>query len=418
MEDSKLQDIIEYFKRLTGLTPIPEEVELLKNLADVSIKNQAISCGRGFGKTLASAVVSIWFADEYSKEIGKPVNILLISSQAEMYDRIDRIFRDNPDLTKRLRIQGITREIPAEEFEFEDTRSRVSRHKTTSKSIRSHRADICILDECAGIPKEVIIIAQGCLTGDLNKVIFISTPFKNSYFNEIVSEPDKHDFKLNSYSSEICPWQAITVDRAKKTMTPQEYASEIIGRCPKKSELQLFTNTAIDKCCKESVLKEGGPQSRLEAGIDWGYNPCSTALVITEKIGVRRKILYAKTWHKKPIEVIAPEICDLLHKFDVDIIKADAMPAEYQGWLEKFTNKKINYIHGKMHKESMTGQLKRKIQQNTLEIPAAQKNLIIELRRYHRDKRTGDDLVDALCFSLYEPETPLFGGKPQVVVYW
>lgn len=411
-------NIIEYFQKLTKLKPIPEQCSLLTTLVDLNVKNQAVSCGRGFGKTLACAVATIYFTSELSKEIGRPINILLISSQAEMYDCIDRIFRDNPELTKRLRIQGITREIPSEEFEFEDTHSRVSRHKTTSKSIRSHRADIVLLDEAAGIPKEVIIIAQGCLTGDINKIVLISTPYKNSYFNEIVNEPKKHGFTLNTYSSEICPWQALTVERSKKNMTPQEYASEIIGRPPLKSEMQLFTNTHIDACCKTEVLKEGGPNSSLEAGLDFGFDPCATVLCITEKIGVRRKLLFLKVWYKNPIEVIAPEIGETLNKFDVNVIKADSHPPEYHGHIEKYTNKKINYIFTRGVKEVMIGQLKRKIAQHTLEIPENRKDLILQLRKYRMGMRTGDDLVDSLAFSIYEPDIPLQGGKPQVVVYF
>ena len=43
----------------------------------------------------------------------------------------------------------------------------------------------------------------------------------------------------------------------------------------------------------------------------------------------------------------------------------------------------------------------------TLEIPLSEIMLVTQLKKYRRGKRTGDDLVDALAFSCYEPAEPL-----------
>jgi hypothetical protein len=89
------------------------------------------------------------------------------------------------------------------------------------------------------------------------------------------------------------------------------------------------------------------------------------------------------------------------------MVKADDKPAEYQHKVEPFTKVHIHYLSAPMHKEAIISQMQRRVRQHQLIIPDHFTNIILELRKYKRGKRTGDDLVDALALACYEPATPL-----------
>ena len=100
-------------------------------------------------------------------------------------------------------------------------------------------------------------------------------------------------------------------------------------------------------------------------------------------------------------------MADIIEEQGVALVKADSQPESYKHQLEKFTKIPVYYIVSKMHKDAMLSQLQSKIRQHALEIPANEVLLVEQLRKYRRGKRTGDDLVDALAFSCYEPAEPL-----------
>ena len=93
-----METLVNYFNRVTGLTATKEQVEVLENLADITIQNVAICAGRGFSKSLMCAVTALWFADVYADHIGRPIAILLVSGQDAMYSNLDNIFHRNKDL--------------------------------------------------------------------------------------------------------------------------------------------------------------------------------------------------------------------------------------------------------------------------------------------------------------------------------
>jgi len=405
-------DIVKYFEEITRFRPIPEQKILLNALADITIKNLCVSAGRGFSKTLCSGLATLWFADIYTETIGRPLEILLISSQKRMYKHLNDFFRYNrPRFEDRIVKRGVYTEVPIEGFELTNGTA-VETAMPTSKSIRSHRADIAFIDEAAEVPTEIIKTAMGCLTGDICKLVLDSTPHKHGYFTDRASEPKKYGYTLMMFNSEKCPWQKQAVARMKRELSPAEYAAEVLGRPPTKAERAYFPSKHIDKCVLPFVTRENAPQSRVEAGLDFGFDPCRTVLAITEKVFSRRKLLFTKAWRRKPIEDIAEEIAGHIDALGCSLVKADAKPAEYKGHVEKHTKTPVFYIEAPMHKDAMLSQLQRKVRQHQLEIGQDQKGVIIQMRKYRKGKRTGDDFIDALALSCYEPAEPLRSKPP------
>ncbi len=442
------KSINDYVSEISGFKLIKEQVELLSLMKEVDkYKNIAASCGRGFSKTMLSAGAMLWFGDEYASGLsnngkGRDMEIMLVSSQQRLYWHLNQFFEHNKerfgyDETKkkfaRLKHGGIYDALMKEKAELY---TKDGNHVTTfypvmatSKGARSHRADIVILDEAAEMTRETIIAAQGCLTGDICKLIMLSTPHKaGSLFNEIIADPKEHDFKVYTVSAEVAKWQEQANARAKKILTPSEYAMEILGRVPTEEERAYFPPKHIEACIQDiEPFPEGGVNSIKEVGIDFGYASTSgTIYVLTEKIGtVKRKVLKILNWKEISIEELAPIIAQNILVDKPKFIKADSRPSFYQRQVEKYCRRTIRYIDPSQPtvkedrtgmfsglakiptvKETMLGQTQRKLREHNLILPInldLMPMLIKQLKNYRRGKSVGDDYVDALVLSCYEP---------------
>jgi len=416
-----MKGIVEYFRtKRPDLTLIPEQEELLKDLVNVEIQKVAESCGRGFSKTLCSALVALWFADEYSTEIGRPLEILLISHQQKIYDRIDEFFLKDKSLRPRLRVKGINYEIPREKFQFTDNLSIVTTCLATSKKVRGNRCDILIIDEAQDVPEHIYKVALGCLTGDICKVIIIGTPrpsetskSSRNWFIEIVDCPDKYGYKLKQWSSSVCWWNAKALIEWKQIYNEEEWASEVDGVPSTKEQRMMFPRKHIDASIFDTeCIREGGVGSTIEAGIDWGGVECKTCLTVIERLSPSKyKVLWSSGW-KGAIEAYIDELVKILQNFKVDLIKADSRPPEFKGWLEKYGYKPF-YIDGVYNKEQELSQLQKRIREHSLIIPECLVPLIKQLCVYKKGMRTGD-FVDSLALAVYQPVTPL--KKPREVI--
>lgn len=405
-----MESLVDFFKRVMGFEPTSAQMKLLKGLEDpILYKKIVISSGRQTGKTLICAVASLYYCFVYSDHIGRPITVLLISAQENIvYKHLIKIFRAHPEFGKRILKKGRDDPIPVKGFTVSDNGSEVIARGGTGGQIRGHGADIVFIDEAADVVKKIITTAMGNLSGDINKLVLISTAHNtNSYFVELCEDHKKRGYEYYTWSELDCPWhnKEFLKDK-KKAMSWQEYKVEVLGLIPSKSERAFFI---VHKKVKvEHIVKEGGPKSVIEAGMDFGESVGYHVLSITEKNGHRRKLLYMKRWKRSTlIEEILSEIKKLLKDYQVSILKCDSKPVEYQKYLTKrLGDTGVVYIDFKVHKEPMLGQLKRHLQKGTIEIENTQKALFIELAKYRLGKRAGDDRVDSLALSVYESELP------------
>lgn len=405
-------DIIAFFKKVTGLTPTPAQENFLKALTDPTQPKIAASWGRQTGKSLCSAVAVLWWIFEYPEV----VDVLLMSTMdSYVYDHVEKLFHRNEDLLAEVVAEGVSGLVPLRGFQVKKG-SRVHVRGSTNKQVRGLGVDIVIIDEAAEIPDLMLTTALGNLRGPISKYVMLSTPHKTGLFTSIIANPKKYGFNIFMGSALKCSWQTEELLASKKTMmSSQQYKMEVLGQILSAEERALFSGKHLDQCIYESISKENAPHSQVEAGIDWGFEPCSTVLCVTERIFNRRRVLNVKEWAKKPIEEIAPEIAKILEDYKVVLVKADARPAEYKHHLEKHTKIPVYYIEGNMHKDAMLSQLQRKIRQHSLEIPQGELTLITQLRKYRKGQRVGDDYADALAFSCYEPAEP-FESRPTPTV--
>ena len=363
----------------------------------------------------------MWYIFQY----GEPIKALLISAQDNiLYFHIREIFKKHPELVQQLteRSKLAAEYVPIRGFETVKG-SVVFVKGSTTKQVMGTPADIVCIDEACEVKNNVIIDAMGCLSGKLSKLILISTPHvATSYFVEWATE-SKPTFKIYTWSSEHLSWHIPEVVKEKrKRMTKQEYATQVLGRPPTREERAFFPSKQVDACMVEvESVREGGQNSRVEIGIDFGYNS-PTILIVTERIGTtRRKVLFIKEWKGKSIEQVGPEILDLISKFKPYITKGDSRPPEYLDWFN-IHGKKVKGINLALgHKEQMLGQLQRMIREKRIIIPVEYSQIGIALKKYKyvkakNAKSIGSDIVEALALSIYEP----IGGleeSPHCVVF-
>lgn len=379
-------------------------------LIDPKYKGILISAGRQTGKTLCCAVATIWLSIAHDN-----LNIILTSAQDNwLYAHIEDIWNRNLDLRSYVKAEGVIGIVPIKGYETKNG-CKVHVRPCTEKGLRGVPADIVFLDEAAEMGDRTINTALGNLSGEFNKMILISTPHKSSKFNELIDEPEKYGFELFHWSEENCSWHPKEeLDRKKLMMSSQEYKTEVQGLALTKEERAFFPPKHLEKCILEvEPIKEGGPKSIVEVGIDPGFN--SMVLVVTERIGsIKRKVIYVKEWSGKPIEIVAPQIGELINSFYRNsgpgfLVKMDSKPADYKGWIERYTKVKVNYIDAALmgNKDQMMGQIQRKVREHQLIVPACFMELILQMKKYRRGMQVGDDYVDALALSCYEPVVPL-----------
>ena len=118
-------------------------------------------------------------------------------------------------------------------------------------------------------------------------------------------------------------WQKQANNRAKKTLTPSEYAMEIQGRVPTADERSYFPPKHIEACIQDiEPFPEGGVNSIKE--VDFGCH--SVLFMFLQKIGLKRKVLKILCWKERSIEDLAPEIAEHILVDKPKYIKADSRP--------------------------------------------------------------------------------------------
>lgn len=406
------RNIIDFFESVTGLVPTQAQKDFLLALADSTIKKVIVSSGRRCGKTLCVAVYCLWLVFDYTKTVDKPLNVLLVSAQEnEIYNHMKDIFTRQPDLTSEVVTKGRDGPIPVKGFDLNNG-CKVWARGATGGQIRGKGADVVIIDEACDVKRKIITTAKGTLQGDLFKFILTSTAHElRSYFVEVAEDAENRGYKHYTWSELDCPWlDKELIDDKKKEFTRVEFMIEVEGKIPPRSERAFFAHKHIKECTVDGIMPMGGAR---EAGLDFGEVVGKNILTISEKNKSRRKVLYQKHY-TKPLEECLEEITETLRKYEVKIVKADSKPAEYQKIVgKKLGSVPVMYVDAAFNKDKMLGQLQRHIQQHTIEIDQSQVKLILELKKYRKGKRAGDDRVDSLALSCYEVP---YKTKPEVRV--
>lgn len=442
LASAPLTDIVEYFKLMNRIEKtIPEQEQLLRAMIDPKIPNLLAVCGRGFSKTQCASTVTMWYADEFARFIKRPIRILLISMNNEIFSYIDNMFLNYPSYSKRLRVEGRSLKVPMKEFQLSDTLSRVMRVVPTVNSTLSKRCDILIIDETASVPTKVIKSALACLSGEeINKVIFISTPHQvGSLFNDYVKNVPQ-GWSLQQYSSLVCPWAQKTIERLRPILSEAEFEVQINAKIPKEEIIPLLKPEDIESCIEESTGLTLLPENKMLAGLDLAKGGRSlTVLTIAERTKGYDKVILVKFWSgETPFNQILEEASTILkgHNLGSVPIRVQVDSKPIMGIdlklkdLCQFLIRKIDASqrarqantevsqYSPTYKELMRSYLYTLVTNHKLKVARSEEELLYQLRNYRTGMIYGDDYVDSLMLALTNfPEQSARFGRISILNY-
>lgn len=398
-----IPSILYFFERVNGFKPTQDQSELLidlVNLTDPNLNKQIISSARQTGKSLTVATAILYLSIYYT------ISILLTSAQKNnVYAHILTIMEKNKELWQYMKSEGRIGIIPITGYTT-TSGSVVNLRGNTEAAVIGVPCTYLIIDEAELYPRRTFDAATGCLSGIAKRVLIgtCTDPRNPSFFNEVVKDHKKLGYKLYRWSERNCSWHTEQFIKDKERQfkrTPWRIKAEIEGELPTLAEVGEFNIEDIEAAFQDVDCH---PMSKKEVdvrvGIDTGFNkPSKTAIFITERVTpTKSKVLY--------VDLIKEVNWDrMLEVVDaVPIIICDYRPSYFREKLLELRPDKLFYwLDSTGKKDRVIGQLKDKLMARQLIIPNEYKPLLFEpLCRYRKGMSEGDDLIDALAYSIYE----------------
>lgn len=400
-----IPSILSFFEEVNGFKPTQDQSELLTDLVDLinpTLNKLVVSSARQTGKSLCVATATLYLSIYYT------ISILLTSAQKNnVYAHILTIMEKNKELWKYMKSEGRIGIIPITGYTT-TSGSIVHLRGCTEISVIGVFCTYLIVDETEMYPRNTLDAATGCLSG-LAKRVFIGTPSdprNPTYFNELIKDHKKLGYKLYHWSQRQCTWQTPEFIRDKERQfkrTPWRIKAEIEGELPSLKEVGEFTIEDIESAFQPVTnhpMSKGVIDIRL--GVDTGYGkPSKFALCITERVtSVKKKILYVEQHSEVDWDKIL-EVVDA-----APIIICDYRPAFFREKLQELRPDKLYYwLDSTGKKDRIIGQLSDLLMSHGLIIPNEYRELLYEpLCKYRKGMRSGDDLIDALSYSIYEDD--------------
>ncbi len=203
-----------FAEELLGFKPFSYQRKLLLDESP-----RIVSCmGRQTGKTTTIAVKAIHFA-----YVNDDVTVLITSPSLRqsmiMFDRILSFIYDNPYLPRSV-VRKTRTVIQL------STGSQIVALPCSENFLRGYTASLCIMDEAAFMPEEVItqVIFPMLSTTD-GKAIFLSTPWgRDHFFYRAFMDPN---YSVHRVKSSECPLiKPEFLEEMRRTMTEQAYRME------------------------------------------------------------------------------------------------------------------------------------------------------------------------------------------------
>jgi len=402
------KDLSFFFQDVTSLVPRPFQVEFFHEVQDLTCKNIVIVAGRGIGKSLAMAVVALWYVLVLAISENRPFKVVILAGslkQAKIcFTYIMDFINNSTFLQKHL-----TKEPTQEEILFKDG-SWIRPLPASEKSIRGHHPDLLIIDEAAEVEEGIIYAALPMTApSPFARQIFSTTPSEGTSWIEDKWEHQKEfiypDWRFFNWNAEsFLP--AGQVALLKKMLPADEYTSEIQG-LPYKRAGKVFRLEDLKECQIKREIKES--EGDVYAGIDWGHYPAPTALVVVQKFGDQWKILFIDAYLGESFEETHKKIKEICESYKVVNIYTDSTGV---GENQRLSTEglPVTPIAFKGEKTTMMFNLRLLVEKHRLHIDAlTQQRLIDQMLSYVYDSKRNDDFIDALMLAV--KANPIAYGK-------
>ena len=389
-----------FFTDITSLKARPFQVEFFQEVQELRSRNLVIVAGRGIGKTLALATVALWYVLVLSIAENRPFTVIILAGSLDQakicFTYIMDFVNNSPFLQKHLAKEPTQREII-----FKDG-SWIRPMPASEKSIRGFHPDLLIIDEAAQVDEEIIYAALPMTaTSPYARQIFSTTPSEGFSWIENKWEHQSEfvypDWKFFNWNAEsfLPPDQ---IELLKKMLPANEYCAEIQG-LPYKREGKVFRIEDL-KLCQEKGIIQDKSIGEVYAGLDWGYYPAPTVLIIVQKVKDEWKVLYSEPFLAQNFEEVHAKIKTICESYQVVLIYTDSTD---KGENLRLASKglPVSPVAFKGEKSTMISNLRMLVEQHRLKFdPLTQQRLIGEMLDYVYDSKRNDDFVDALMLSV------------------
>jgi len=296
------RDLSKFFKDITGLVPRSFQDDFFKEVQSMESKNIVIVAGRGIGKTLALAVVALWYVLVLSISENRPMKVTILAGSLDQAKICFSYIMDFINASTFLQNQ-LDKEPTQREIIFKDG-SWIRPLPASEKTVRGFHPDLLIMDEASQVEDDLIYASLPMTApSPYARNIFSTTPstgyswIENKWEHQIeFKKPNWVFFNWNAESF----MSPEAIEMYKKAMPEDRYRSEFQG-LPYKREGKVFQLEDL-KNCKEEGIKEQD-QGEKYAGIDWGYCLTGDTEVLTRSGWKRMDELQGKelilTWNSK-----------------------------------------------------------------------------------------------------------------------
>jgi len=364
-----------------------------------------ISAAGGVGKTKALGAAALYFPTVFSKISESPCNTIIISGSMEQSRILYQWSQQglNHPLISKL-IMGESLKTHTNFL----TGAYLKSLPRSFKAIFGQHCHIVIVDESVEAGDDVIMDTYRIVSGQLNnKIILSSTPHEYmSLFVDMWFDRSKRwgDWTRLSWAKKNCHWiDPVEIEEARRVLPPDKFKIFWEGE-PVPLIGNLISQDDLKECSPASRSFKYNPDGEQPVGgLDWGFSPAPTVLVIRQKVGDFYYILKTVEYKGKRFKNVQEWIAYYYSLYHVGKLYADSSHIGENQRLISEHNIPVSPVKFKGEKPMLRSWTKALFEQRLVRIPEECINLKQQLSTYTWQTNTRDDYVDALMLCLKEP---------------
>jgi len=402
----KWRDPILFFKDTTGYEPFPYQKRVLKDITNLDLDKILICSAGNTGKTLLLANIALWSCTELSYIVlQKPYSVIIESGSLEqsktLYDYLKVWLESNSILSKLVKGEPLKTNT-----EFTN-RSFIKALPASWKSVFGQHCNLLIIDEAVEAGDELIEDSLRVIaTSKPNRRILSSTPHNyNSLFVTMWEKKEQYkDWKRFSWSALDCPlYTKEAIEEAKKKGN-MYFEIFYLGK-PYPLKGTMIEPDSLKKCTRGNpIFQYNKDFGYVVMGIDWGWYPDPTAIVIIQRNEEEVRVLYYDQRKREDPEHLVERIVNLVKQYNVERIFSDSHNKHMNALVRK-KGLPLYEVSFKGEKNLLQSNLTTLIEREILKIPEEYIPLIWQIRQYTYETKDNDDLVDALMLACKEYKT-------------
>ena len=406
-----------------GLCPMWEGVrqlgsdqqKFLDDMADLSINRAIVTARRAGGKTIAMAQYCTWSVSELPKILHEPYKVCVLGGKYEqakaLHSYCSGWFLSIPYLKKKLKKDPIKGYIVLKDG------SEIRAVASSDRSVHGVHVDSIIVDEATDAKDQLIDESFGIISqSKYPRFILTSTPNRfSSYFVRTWRNAEKLGYRKYHFKLENSFWvNREELERKKEEWGEDSelYRIQCLGLPTPYSSI-VFPPDLLHNNTPEEI-PEIVKGTRIVMGIDFGFGPSPTAIVLCMLVGDIWWVIFAEKYIKRTPDWIQNRIVEIVKKFEIRDIFGDAQ-AKSEIMRLREVGVPVRSIAFQYKREvEMIPKAVGMLRNEKLKIPQPFDDLLREMGEMiystSKDgrvtsKRIGVDLVDALLLALTTQET-------------